>query len=47
MHNYYTKNESFACEFYKVWCVCSDFHWRPVFIGPWGSSIDLAEAVTR
>jgi hypothetical protein len=28
-------------------CVCSDFHWRRVFIGLWGSSVDLAEAVTR
>jgi hypothetical protein len=28
-------------------CVCSDFHRRGVFIGSWGSSNDLAEAVTR
>jgi hypothetical protein len=27
--------------------VCSDFHLRGVFIGPWESSTDLAEAVTH
>jgi hypothetical protein len=29
-----------------VWCVCSDFHQWRVFIGPWGSSTDLAKVVT-
>jgi hypothetical protein len=28
-------------------CVCSDFYWSGVFIGLWGSSIDLAEVVTH
>jgi hypothetical protein len=28
-------------------CVCSDFHYRGVFIGSWGSSTDLAEVVTH
>jgi hypothetical protein len=28
MHNYYTKNESFASGIFKVWCVCTDFHRR-------------------
>jgi hypothetical protein len=27
--------------------VCAKFHWREVFIGPWGSSTDLAEVVTH
>jgi hypothetical protein len=45
--SYYTKNESFASGISKMWCVYSDFHQRGVFIGPWGRSIDLAEAVTR
>jgi hypothetical protein len=27
--------------------VCSDFHRSGVFIGPWGSSTDLAEVVTH
>jgi hypothetical protein len=27
--------------------MCSYFHWRGVFIGPWGSSTYLAEAVTH
>jgi hypothetical protein len=27
--------------------VCSDFHQRGVFIGLWGSSTNLAEAVTH
>jgi hypothetical protein len=45
--SYYTKNKSFASAISKVWCVCSDFHRRGVFIGPSGSSSNLAEAVTR
>jgi hypothetical protein len=45
--SYYTKNESFASEISKSWCTCSDFHRRGVFIGPWDSSINLAEVVTH
>jgi hypothetical protein len=41
----YTKNESFPNGISKVWCVCSDFHRRGVFIGLWGSSTDLSGAV--
>jgi hypothetical protein len=41
--SYYTKNERFASGFSKVWCVCSDFHRRGVFIRLWGSSTDLAK----
>jgi hypothetical protein len=48
MPSYYTKKESFASGISKMWCVCvSTFTTRGVFIGPWGSSIDLAEAVTH
>jgi hypothetical protein len=43
--SYYTKNESFASEISKIWCVCSHFHHRGVFIGPWGSSTDLEKSV--
>jgi hypothetical protein len=43
----YTKNVSFASGISKMWCVCSDFHQMGVFIGPWGSSTDLAEVVTH
>jgi hypothetical protein len=44
--SYYTKNGSFACGISKMSYVC---RLSPigVFIGPWGSSTDLAEAVTR
>jgi hypothetical protein len=45
--SYYTKNGSFASGISKVWCVASDFHRSGVFIGPWGSSTDLAEVVTH
>jgi hypothetical protein len=48
MPSYNTKNEGFASGISKYWCVCSDFHRRRgVFIGPWGSSSDLAEDVTH
>jgi hypothetical protein len=44
----YTKKESFASGISKMWCVCVlTFTGRGLFIGPWGSSTDLAEAVTR
>jgi hypothetical protein len=45
--SYDTKNDSFASGISKVWCVYSDFHRRGVFIGPWGTSTDLVEAVTH
>jgi hypothetical protein len=46
--SYYTNKESFASGISKMWCVCvSTFTSRGVFIGPWGSSTNLAEAVTR
>jgi hypothetical protein len=48
MPSYYTKNGSFASGISKMWCVCvSTFIGRGVFIGPWGSSTDMAEAVTH
>jgi hypothetical protein len=47
MPSHYTKNESFASGISKVWCVCSDFHRRGVFIGSWVSSTDLVKAVTH
>jgi hypothetical protein len=30
-----------------VWCVCSDFRRRGIFIGPWESSTNLAKVVTH
>jgi hypothetical protein len=42
--SYYTKNENFASGISKMW---SSFTGRGAFIGPWGSSTDLAEAVTH
>jgi hypothetical protein len=47
--NYYTKNESFTSEIFKMWYVCFHFHrrGRGVFIVPWGSFTDLVEAVTH
>jgi hypothetical protein len=46
--SYYTKNESFQSRISKVWCVCVLISTGGrVFIGPWGSSTDLAEPVTR
>jgi hypothetical protein len=50
MPSYYTKKESFASGISKMWCVCvcvSTFTGWGVFIGPWGSSTDLTEAVTH
>jgi hypothetical protein len=43
--SYYTKNESFVSGISKIWCVCPHFHHMGVFIGPWGSSIDLDKSV--
>jgi hypothetical protein len=44
--SYYTKNGSSASGVSKMWCV-STFTSRGLFIGPWGSSTDLAKAVTH
>jgi hypothetical protein len=44
--SYYTKNESFASGISKIWCMFR-FPREGVFIGSWGSSTDLAEAVTQ
>jgi hypothetical protein len=47
MPSYYTKKENFASGISKIWCVCV-CRLSPVgvFIEPWGSTTDLAEAVT-
>jgi hypothetical protein len=44
--SYYTNKESFASGIFKMWCV-STFTGSRIFIGPWGSSTDLAEVVTH
>jgi hypothetical protein len=44
--SYYTKNESVASGISKMWCMLR-FPREGVFIGSWGSSTDLAEAVTQ
>jgi hypothetical protein len=45
--SYYTKKESLTRGISKMWCVCVDFNGRGEFIGPWGSSTDLAKLVTH